>query len=65
MQLLTTSLLTTTQVSAALGLQPSTLKKWRVLGIGPKFVRVGKREIRYRQSDVKAFISHSNAEAAQ
>ncbi len=59
MQLLTTSLLTTYQVSTVLGLQPATLKKWRVLGTGPKFVRVGKRTIRYRLADVKRFIADS------
>lgn len=61
MQLLTTSLLTTNQVSTVLGLQPATLKKWRVLGIGPKYVRVGRRAVRYRLADVKRFVADGTA----
>jgi hypothetical protein len=61
MQLLTTSLLTTNQVSTALSLQPATLKKWRVLGIGPKYLRVGRRAVRYRLVDVKRFVADGSA----
>lgn len=61
MQLLTASLLTTNQVSTVLGLQPATLKKWRVLGIGPRYVRVGKRAVRYRLADVKRFVADGTA----
>jgi predicted DNA-binding transcriptional regulator AlpA len=50
-------LLSTAQVSDLLNLQPATLKKWRMLGIGPKYVRVGRRAIRYRLADVKKFVS--------
>ena len=54
-------LLDTAQVSDLLNLRATTLKKWRVLGTGPKFVRVGRRAIRYRLADVKRFITDSNA----
>jgi predicted DNA-binding transcriptional regulator AlpA len=54
-------LLDTAQVSNLLNLRAATLKKWRVLGTGPKYVRVGKRTIRYRLADVKRFIADSTA----
>jgi len=65
MQSLYPYLLTTDQASDLLGLQPATLKRWRVLGIGPKYVRLGRRSIRYRQSDLKAFISLNGVEVGQ
>ncbi len=54
-------LLDTTQVSRLLNLRAATVKKWRVLGTGPKFVRVGKRAVRYQLADVKRFIADSTA----
>lgn len=50
-------LLTTHQAAQILSLQPATLKKWRVLGIGPKYFQIGRRTVRYRLEDVKNFIS--------
>jgi predicted DNA-binding transcriptional regulator AlpA len=54
-------LLSTAQVSRLLNLRAATVKKWRVLGTGPKFVRVGKRAVRYQLADVKRFIADSTA----
>lgn len=54
-------LLDTAQVSDLLNLRAATVKKWRVLGIGPRYVRVGRRAIRYRLVDVKRFLADSNA----
>ncbi len=65
MQLLSSSLLTTHQASDLLGLQPATLKRWRVVGTGPKYIRIGRRTIRYRPADIKHFISQSNVEVGQ
>lgn len=61
----TTHLLTTHQAAAVLGLQPSTLKKWRLLGIGPKYIRVGPKSIRYRLSDLKKVLSETAAAPAE
>ena len=36
-------LLTTAQAAKALGLRPQTLRKWRHLGRGPRYVRLGGR----------------------
>lgn len=54
---LSSQLLSTAQVSSLLNLRAATLKKWRVLGTGPKYIRVGRRAIRYRLADVKRFIA--------
>ncbi len=35
-----------------LSLSPSTLRNWRVAGGGPPFVKISKRCIRYRRSDL-------------
>jgi predicted DNA-binding transcriptional regulator AlpA len=50
-------LLSTAQVNSLLNLRAATLKKWRAVGTGPKYVRVGKRTVRYRLADVKRFIA--------
>lgn len=49
-------LLATKQAAIYLGLSPYTLEKWRTQGIGPRFVRLGAKAIRYRKSDLDAFI---------
>jgi len=44
-------------VSARLGLSVRTLRNWRVKGIGPKFVRLSRRAVRYAPADVDAWIA--------
>lgn len=39
-----------------LGVTENCLAKWRCLGGGPKFVKIGRR-IRYRRTDLDAFIT--------
>jgi len=51
------SLLTEAQVASALGLSKATLRKWRCQRHGPAFLRLSRRCIRYRSSDVQAFVS--------
>jgi predicted DNA-binding transcriptional regulator AlpA len=48
-------LLTQRQCAEALALSERTLERFRVSGIGPKFVRMGK-SVRYRLTDVEAWI---------
>lgn len=50
-------LLTDKEVSALLGVTVAALAQWRHRGQGPAFVREG-RWIRYRRSDVDAWVSH-------
>jgi predicted DNA-binding transcriptional regulator AlpA len=45
-----------------LKLAPPTLRNWRAAKQGPAACRVGKRAVRYRFSDLEAFISASTAE---
>jgi predicted DNA-binding transcriptional regulator AlpA len=49
-------LLTQRQCAEALALSERTLERFRVSGVGPKFVRMGK-SVRYRLSDVEAWIA--------
>lgn len=49
-------LLNTKEAGVYLGLSHYTLEKWRSQRIGPDYVRVGSKAIRYRQSDLDAFL---------
>lgn len=44
-------------------LPPPTLVQWRYKGTGPRFVRFG-RHVRYRRSDVEAWIAEQYREAS-
>ncbi len=39
-----------------LGLSPNTLNRWRCLRKGPEFVKLGGRSVRYRLSDLTAWV---------
>lgn len=43
-----------TELSERLGVSCRTLERWRWIGIGPLFIKIGGR-VRYRLSDVEAF----------
>lgn len=49
-------LLTPAEVAELLKLQPSTLVEWRRLRKGPRHIRVGHRTVRYRRSDIDAWL---------
>jgi excisionase family DNA binding protein len=49
-------LLTVEEVAELLRCSVSCLNKWRVLGVGPHFVRIGKR-VRYHRAAVAAYIA--------
>jgi predicted DNA-binding transcriptional regulator AlpA len=55
--------LTSWQAAAILGCRPQTLRKWRVLGKGPRYVRLGNNprgRVAYLKSDISAWLaSHS------
>jgi len=46
--------LTTNEVAERFNVTVQTVKLWRRIGRGPKFLKLGK-SIRYRESDIKAF----------
>ena len=49
-------LLTTEQVADHLGVAPITLRKWRLEGYGPRFVRCGSN-VRYSAQDIATWIA--------
>jgi excisionase family DNA binding protein len=53
---LATKLLTTDDVAEMTGLSPDTLAQWRWLKKEIPFVRLGKKCVRYRQSDIDAWV---------
>ena len=66
---MTEQLLTDHEVAKIIGRSRSSLQKDRVAGVGLPFVRVGRWLVRYRQSDVDAYIAalptrRSTSEAA-
>jgi excisionase family DNA binding protein len=54
---LMTKLLTTDDVAEITGLSPETLAQWRWLKKEIPFVRLGKKCVRYRQSDIDAWLA--------
>ena len=49
-------LLTTDEAAALLGTTRRTLETWRCSGAGPVFVKLRDRMVRYRPTDLEAFI---------
>lgn len=55
------------EVAEHLGVQPATLRQWRWRGWGPRYVKVGggtRGFVRYRWSDVDAYVNAQTREAA-
>lgn len=44
-----------TDVALALGVSVSTIRKWRIQKLGPKYLKIG-ASIRYRPQDIAEFI---------
>lgn len=51
-----TDLLTPEQVAVRLSVSAKTVKNWRGKGTGPKSIRLSHTRVRYRQSDVEAWL---------
>jgi excisionase family DNA binding protein len=49
--------LTVKQLAELLQVPVSTIYRWRHLGEGPRGIRVSGRHVRYRRSEVEAFLS--------
>ena len=66
---MSSNLLTPKQLAVLLAVNENTLAKWRLIGHGPKFIRV-QRAIRYAANDVdcwmngRTFASTTAADAA-
>ena len=52
----TTVLLNTRQAARLLGVSPGTLTNWRWCGLGPQFIQVGPRAVRYALADLEEFV---------
>lgn len=53
-------LLTTAQAAEHLGLRPQTLRKWRVTGDGPQYIRLGdspRARVAYRREDLDRWLA--------
>ena len=50
------TLLTQREAALAFRLSERTLERWRVQGIGPRFIRLN-HSIRYRQQDLDAHVA--------
>ncbi|WP_443749395.1 helix-turn-helix transcriptional regulator [Asticcacaulis solisilvae] len=50
-------LLTTQQAATFLGASPRTLEDWRLRGGGPVYRKIGRRLVRYCDTDLSAFIA--------
>jgi predicted DNA-binding transcriptional regulator AlpA len=50
-------LLTIEEVTARFAIRPALLAQLRRVGGGPRFVRLGRRTIRYRAEDVRAWLA--------
>ena len=57
-------LLTESEAAAALNVRVNTLSNWRWKGEGPRWVRIGKRCVRYPRADLEAFIEAGAADRA-
>lgn len=49
-------LLKPADLAARLGTSVAVLANWRYMGTGPKFIKMGAKAIRYRASDVNAWL---------
>ena len=50
------TLLATCDLAEILGVSSRTLEGWRVRGDGPAFLRLGRRRVAYRWSDIQAWL---------
>lgn len=51
-------------VARRLGVTPRTLKRWAVAGRGPRAYKLGPRTVRYRRSEVDAWLESRARESA-
>lgn len=49
-------LINETRAAELLSVNPRTMQQWRLRGVGPPFVRISSRCVRYRYRDLQAWI---------
>ena len=50
-------LLTEAEAAVFLAVARKSLERWRSLGIGPEFIRIGVRGVRYARDDLDLYIA--------
>jgi predicted DNA-binding transcriptional regulator AlpA len=55
-------LLTTKEAAALLGMKPSTLRDWRCSRIGPPFIVLSPRNVKYSREDLERYIAERRME---
>jgi len=50
-------LVSDTEAAPILGLSVQTLRNWRCINVGPRYVRIGDRTIRYDVGDLERYIA--------
>ena len=50
-------LLTTDQTAEILDVHPATLATWRSEGQGPRYLKIGQRNVRYRSEDLERWLA--------
>lgn len=58
------TLLTDVEIARFAQRSPRTFRLWRQRGIGPKFVRIGERGIRYKWADWLAYVGKNTVDPA-
>ncbi len=48
--------MTTKEVAEDLGLTENALAIWRHRGEGPKYIKISRRAVRYRESDIQEWL---------
>lgn len=48
--------MTTAEAAAYIDVKIGTLEKWRFLKKGPRYYKIGGKRVRYRKSDLEAFL---------
>jgi predicted DNA-binding transcriptional regulator AlpA len=48
-------LVSTKELARELSVHPNTLNKWRIQGLGPRFIKLG-LAVRYRRSDIEKWL---------
>ena len=55
------NVLTTQEAAQVLGLAVTTLCKYRCFGGGPRYLKIGKKSVRYRMSDLTTWLDRLEA----
>jgi predicted DNA-binding transcriptional regulator AlpA len=56
------NLLNPKEASQYLGVKEQTLNQWRHFKIGPKYIKLGRKSVRYVQSDLESFVKQGIVE---